>query len=75
MSSATTTGAVHGGDSQYISAEPYISITAYGIMVANTKTTKDEQLEMREAELQKWLSSPDQPYTTLRNKKPRRDKK
>ncbi|OBT44469.1 hypothetical protein VE00_05930 [Pseudogymnoascus sp. WSF 3629] len=57
----SSTEAVKGSDSQYISAEPYIGASTIGIMVANSKTTKREQLEMREAELQRWLSSPDQP--------------
>ncbi|KFY38638.1 hypothetical protein V494_04269 [Pseudogymnoascus sp. VKM F-4513 (FW-928)] len=63
-STTTTTGAVRGSESRYISAEPYRNVTAYGIMVSSTATTKDERLEMRDAELDRWFSSLDDPFSS-----------
>ncbi|KFY60899.1 hypothetical protein V496_05230 [Pseudogymnoascus sp. VKM F-4515 (FW-2607)] len=74
----SSTEAVKGSCSQYISARPYISNSSIGIMVANGRSTKEEKLKTSQAHLEKCLSSPYQPfsaYTMQHNIEPRNDKK
>ncbi|KFY77826.1 hypothetical protein V499_02872 [Pseudogymnoascus sp. VKM F-103] len=61
MSSTSTTGAVCGRESQYISVGPPQGQTPIGIIAVNRTTTRAEKLEMGEAKVEGWLSSPNQP--------------
>ncbi|OBT95694.1 hypothetical protein VE01_06511 [Pseudogymnoascus verrucosus] len=60
----SSTEAVKGSSTRYISDRPYQSTSGIGINIANNTTTKDEKLKRYQAQVEEWFSSPDHPLAS-----------